>query len=611
VLVRNLCNEDSIAPGVFTYAVTLNISNVIPDAVPIFGNVPVIVYGTNFQGSNEVYIDGALVPSTPVLFGSTVIGHRIAAANLAPHAPGKVDVEVRQGITSSVKTGGLAYYTFTDITTDNGQGTPAVPAADATDDWGAVSTAVTDTNADGKVDFIILTHTAALSGTRPGTRILRNTGDGTFTDGTATLMPTVTALEGLGGNKVLVGDFYVQSGVPKYPDLYLSRPGTGTEARRTSDQKFIQAWGLLLFGSQGQGYTAQSSAGSGSKLSITGTLTYSKCFIYDYDFRSVSAALGDLDNDLDQDIVLVNDTSIASFTGVNCNYRWQTCAGGYYASCYSYTKNSLGSALRFCTVSSSGSVFDRTIDLLKSNFSAADDFRGVAVAVGDMNRDSLGLNDIVVTHDTFPGGTLASCTRLFQQKQENLINSFVKFNTTIIQAPLTATDDDWRGHSISIPDLNADLYRDLVIGYDGPLPSNRPFSTRILINDPQSIRLVDQTSALLTGLLPSGDYGRARFVLGQDIDGDGDRDIMISTGNSTGAGNPQTRYLLNISKDDVTGIPAFINATSILPVQGADLGAAVSIAVGDIDGDGDLDLIITDAHTGTATRKTRIWRQDR
>ena len=611
VLVRNLCNEDVVAPGMFTYAQSLNISTILPNAVPAFGNVPVVIYGTNFAITNEVYIDGALVPKTPVMFSGSVIGHRVDAADIPAHAPGKVNVEVKQGITSSLRVNGLAYYSFTDITADTGSGTPAIPAASSTDDWGGTTTTLADSNADGKTDYIIIAQLQGLSVTRPGTRILKNNGSGVFSDATVTLMPTPTATEPFGANKVLAADFFVQAGVPKYPDLYLSRPGTGTEARRTSDQKFIAAWGAILFGSEGQGYTAQSNSGGNSKLSITGTLTYSKCFIYDYDYRSTNAALGDLDNDLDQDIVLVNDTSIASFVGVNCNYRWITCAGGYYASCYSFSMNPVGSALRLCTVSSSGSVFDRTIDLLKATFSSSDDFRGVAVAVGDMNRDNLGLNDIVVTHDVYPGGTLASCTRLFQQKQDNLVNSFVKFNSTIIQNPLSGTDDDWRGHAIAIPDLNGDLYRDLIIVYDGALPTGRPFSTRILVNDPVNIRLTDRTSALLTGLLPSGDFGQARGVAADDIDGDGDRDLLITTAASTGAGNPQTRLLLNIGKDDTTGIPQFINATAILPVFGSDLGAGVSIATGDIDGDGDADIIVTAPRDANQTRKTRIFRQDR
>jgi hypothetical protein len=602
VVLRNKCGEDVIAPGVFTYATGLFISTIVPPAVPSFGHVPVTVYGTGFALTNQVSVDGVPLPSTPVVYMGTVIGHRVSAADLPAHAPGKVEMKVAEAANSAVKPNGLAYYGFTDITAT------AIPAATDIDDWGGVSTASADTNGDGTIDYVFITHTQALSTYRPGTRVLKNNGAGVFTDVTEALMPAASITEGLGGNKVLVNNFNTVDGAP---DIYLSRPGTGTEARKTSDGRYIDAFGLMLFGYTGGGFDIQPHSGSGTKLAINGTLTRQACYVYDFDYRSVNAALGDLDGSLNNDIVLVNDRSIATFVGTNCATKWQTCVGGYYSACYSYSKYPIGNAMRLCTVSSSGSVFDRTIDLLKAAFSSADDFRAVAVAVGDMDADYL--NDIVITHNDWPGGSLASCTRAFKQKQTGLVVSYNKFNPSFIPVPSSGADDDWRGDAVAIPDLNADLYRDLVVSYDGDLPNGRAYSTRILMQDSFAGKLVDKTDTLMPGLLPAGDNGRAKFIYSQDLDRDGDADLILVTPNSTGAGNPQTRYLLNTGKDDLTGLPVFVNATSLLPITGTETGNGVCLLAVDIDGDGDLDIIITDTHqtSGTPVKRTRVWRQDR
>jgi hypothetical protein len=602
VMLRDKCGEDVIAPGNFTYTTGLNISSVVPNAVPTFGNVPVTIFGTGFLATNEVFLDGNPIESTPISYSGTVIGHAIAAADLPAHAAGKVEVKVTQGPNQAIKANGLAYYEFVDVTDT------AIPAATATDDWGGSTMAVVDRNGDGKTDYILLGNPTALSTTRPGLRVLQNNGSGVFSDMTATLLPEATPTEGLETNKILSGNFNT---VDSQPDIYLSRPGTGTEARRTSDKKWVDAFGLMLFGYTGSAWQVQPKSGSASKLGITGTLTYSNCFIYNFDFRSTGATLGDLDGDLDLDIALVNETSIATFTGVNCNYRWQTCAGGYYAACYSFTSVPYGSALRFCTVSSSGTVFDRTFELLKTSPSSSEDFRGVAVAVGDMDADFL--NDVLITHNTTPGGNVASCTRGFKQKNTAMVVSYNKFSGSFIPPPQSASDDDWRGDTLAIPDLNADLYRDLVVAYDGALPNGRAFSTRILIHDSILGQLFDRTDALLTGLLPAGDDGRAKAVYAQDLDKDGDADLILVTPGSAGAGNPQARFLLNIGKDSGTGYPIFMNATSILPITGSETGNGVAIASADIDGDGDQDLIVTDTYVGgeTPVKRTRVWRQDR
>ena len=606
VVLRNDCGEQSVSPQQFTYSTGLNISTVAPSAIPVFGGVPVVVYGSGFQSTDQVFIDGALLPSTPVMFSSTIIGHRVAGPDVPAHAPGSVDVRVRAASSTEVtKVNALAYYTFEDATAGS------IPAGSATDDWGGVSTALIDRNADGKADHLVIAHDQQLSGTRPGTRVLVNDGTGVFTDGTATLMPTPTMTENWAGRQVLSSRLDAGSN----PDLLLVRPGTGLEAQVDSSKLRVDAFARLFLGQPGGEYSPQPHSGVDTKFGIFGQLIYSfggqtKCYLYDFDFRGVSGALGDLDGDLDQDLVLVNDRSIRWFKGVNCNYVWITCLG-YYASCYSFQTYDVGSALRICTLGSTGGVFDRTSSFLTSAFSSTDDFRGVACAVADMDADFL--NDIVVTHNgpPGPGGTLAAATRVFRQKSSGVTVTYARLSG-FLPTPLSAADDDWRGDSVAVPDLNTDLYRDMVIALNTAVPNGRTYRTRILIHNSSLGKMEDKTDEVLGPALPAGDDGRARFVLATDFDKDGDPDLFLSTPDDLGTGNRRTRFLLNTGRDPATGLPVLVDASSLLPPEASDPGNAVALAVGDVDGDGDLDLALTDTHVPAGSnRRTRLWKQVR
>jgi hypothetical protein len=605
VIVRNDCAEQAVSPQQFTYSTGLNISTVAPSAVPSFGGVPVTVYGTGFQATDQVFIDGALVPSTPVTFSSTVIGHRVEGANVAAHAPGTVHVKVRAASSAeTTKFDGLAYYSFQDVTATS------IPEATATDDWGGVSTVFVDRNADGRADQLVITHDQQLSGTRPGTRVLENQGAGVFTDATSLLMPAPTMTEDWAGKQVLSAR--LDSG--SNPDLLLVRPGTGIEAQTDSSKLRIDAFARMFFGQGGGEYSPQPHSGPDSKFGIFGQLIYSfggsKCYLFDFDFRGVAGSMGDLDGDLDQDLVLVNDRSIRWYKGVNCNYVWITCIG-YYASCYSFQTYDVGSALRICTLGSTGGAFDRTSSFLTTGFTTTDDFRGVSCFVGDMDADFL--NDIVVTHNgpPGPGGTLAAATRVFRQKSSGVNVTFQRISG-FLPAPASAADDDWRGDSVAAPDLNTDLYRDLVIALNSAVPNGRTHSTRVLIHNPSLQKLEDRTAEVLGPALPAGDTGLARFVLATDFDKDGDADIFLATPDSTGAGNRRTRFLLNAGKDPSTGLPVLIDASGLLPPESSDPGNAVTLAVGDVDGDGDLDLAVTDTHVPAGgVRRTRLWKQVR
>jgi len=622
VVLRDHCGQEVTAPGQFTYGSGLFITTVRPDSVPTFGGVPVVISGSNFASTDQVFLDGVLVATTPVAFGAAVVGHRIDGADLPAHAPGAVDVMVAsQGGAQTVKPDGLAYFSFADITS------ATIPAASATDDWGGVTNAIMDGDGDGKAEWILVADPAKLSATRPGTRILVNNGSGAFVDGTATKIPAPTDTDDFGTNRLLVGRLNADT----IPDIYLSIAGTGTafdqdgdgtpdwnEARllNTTD---IDPWGRLLFPDASGVFASQKVTGDGRLLAINGqhfcNATWACagverpdiCALFDADFRSMGGTMGDLDGDLDSDVVLVNSSSLATFTGLSPG-GWVGC---YYNKNYQYySVKPYGWAMRILTSSSNGGLTDRTADLMDTPFSSEEDFRAVAAAVTDVNGDFL--NDILLVHDQglTKGGKQVSALRYLRQTNSG---TSVKYKQVqgFFPVPSAAGDDDWRGHAVAAGDLNNDFYRDVVVSRDDAPVKAGSRSTRILLQDSATGTAADRTAEVLAPVLPPGDDGRARVVILRDFDRDGDVDLLLSGPSDPGSGGRRTRLFLNVDRDPATGLPVLLDASAILPDPLADPGNAVAVAVGDVTGDGHLDLVLTDTHQtgGTPVRRTRIWKQ--
>ncbi|MFO0689885.1 MAG: FG-GAP-like repeat-containing protein [Myxococcota bacterium] len=95
-------------------------------------------------------------------------------------------------------------------------------------------------------------------------------------------------------------------------------------------------------------------------------------------------------------------------------------------------------------------------------------------------------------------------------------------------------------------------------------------------------RLVARTGAAnpLAGLVPGGD-GRPAFG---DLDGDGDAELVV------GADDGTLRYFANTGS---ASSPVWVERTGAAnPLAGQDVGLAAAPALGDLDGDGDLDLVV-------------------
>jgi hypothetical protein len=624
VVLRDRCGQDVTAPGTFTYGTGLFITTIRPEAVPAFGGVPVLVSGSNLSSTDQVFLDGVLVPTTPVTFNATVIAHRIAGPDLPPHAPGAVDVRIAAlSGAETTKVDGIAYYTFADATA-------GIPAASATDDWGGVSNALLDRDGDGTADWILVTHTAPLSGTRPGTRLLANDGSGNFTDATAAKMPEVDGDETLAANKILVGRLNADG----IPDVFLCVEGSGVDydqngdgtpdwiEARMVDNKSVDPWCRLLFPDNDGAFKSQAVSGENGLFAIAGKRFCDAnwacvgvdrpnvCYLFDADFRGFGGTMGDLDGDLDADVVLVNKRSLATFKGLSQGI-WVGCYYGLVNYQY-YEAKGYGFAMRVLTSSSNGGLTDRTSYFMETAFTPDEDFRAVAAAVGDVDGDFL--NDIVITHNEpmAKAGNPVSATRFLRQRNSGTSVQY-RLMSTFFPDPSSTSDDDWRGDAVALGDLNTDFYRDVVVSLDDDPVLAGSLSTRILLHDPFLGRAIDRTATVLQPIMPSGDDGRARALIVRDIDRDGDQDILISTPSDPGSGGRRTRLFLNVDRDAATGIPIFIDGSSLLPDAASDPGNAVALAIGDVNGDDHLDLVLTDTRDeeGTPAKRTRIWKQVR
>jgi VCBS repeat protein len=141
--------------------------------------------------------------------------------------------------------------------------------------------------------------------------------------------------------------------------------------------------------------------------------------------------------------------------------------------------------------------------------------------------------------------------------------------------------------SLALGDVDGDGDLDLFVGNG---PSGTAFGggtqSRLYRNDGGGI------FADATANLPSLTANTEGVALG-DLDGDGDLDAYLANGQEyafLGAANPQDRLYRN------DGAGVFTDSTSDLPADG---DFATSVALGDVDGDGDLDVFVGNGVEGT------------
>ena len=239
--------------------------------------------------------------------------------------------------------------------------------------------------------------------------------------------------------------------------------------------------------------------------------------------QSFDADFGDIDGDGDLDIIVVN----------------------------ALTQN------RLYINDGTGSFTDETASRLP-----VDSDKGVEGDFGDVDGD--GDLDIIVVNNSV--------------QNRLLINDGTGFFTdeTASRLPVESFGDC----DGDFGDVDGDGDLDLAVGNCATLGDGD--QSRLLINDGTGV-FIDETSARIPAILDR--TGEIELGL-SDVDGDGDLDILMANGGSRGG--QQNRILINdgfgyFTEETSTRLPGFSDSTK-------------DIDLGDVDGDGDLDVIVTNVN---------------
>jgi hypothetical protein len=672
--IRDEFGQTAAVPGVFTY---LNIGSnriktIFPATIQAVGGETVTVRGADFGADTVLAFDG-------VAQSSTLVAGDVMTFTAPAHADGtfKLRVTDQYQQTSAVDVRVKGFTDATDATIPspvattnavdgwratrvlvgdvNGDGRPdlvllrpeqafggdvnrprlrllladgqggftdataaKLPGISGDEDWRAKDGVLVDLFGAGRLDLAIITDDPISGGSRPGLRILRNTGGGTFVDATSTSVPPATSYgdrcqgvaiaaanldSAAGADLVIVNTTYFTdaSGPAYYPGTrVLVNDGSGVFSFKTNALPAVspsaatqyQGDAVAVGDVTGDGkpdivitqlHPPADPANPGSYVRAASLLVNNGSAVFtDVSNSNLPAAsdpeymqgtriyLADVDGDNDLDLVVASVTRIVSpVTG----------------------QLSTTPALRVFANNGSGTFTALTGVLPDADES--DQLQADGLAIGDIT--GRGKADIVLVSSRAPNAGARGGRMLVK-----VDGGWASGSKGL---PDYLTGDDLRGADVALADVDADGALDLVIVRDEADETVR--NTRVIRNPLKDF--VNATATSIPAPVTTAnavDGWRAKRVLVGDLNGDGRPDlVLLRPEHAAGAdaNRPRVRVLLG----GPGGVFTDVTAASFPGVGGDEDWRAKDGVLVDVDGDGDLDLaIITDEAVSGGVRSS-------
>ena len=543
----------AVHPG-FRFADAPSVAAASPDSLPSFGGRTVTLTGSHFTPGSRVFVGGA--EASPV----SVASWNSLSFTAPPGTAGPADVEVRDLLGRTGTAPGLLAFTLS-----LREAAASLPAPPNGAPFLANAAASADCDGDGLSDLVLSTSipkvNSVTKNTAPSTRLLLNDGAGGFTDNTMSL-PFPNSAESNQSNALSLGDLdrdgaaeilLSRASPARAADLFITYQGLPgyylTETPDVFDPPTLRATRLLARGGSGNFTDTGDQDLPGTDCPPAGGLGER--------WQAAASAMGDLDGDGTEDLLLVAGGDLRGGAVSNVQWIYVKTKYGYFPYYYYYytkqksllTQDTWTKGAVRPLVNYGGALEDRDSGpglLLGKAETLLDDFRGAACALGDLDGD----------------GTLDAVS----VKGSSALREVD--GTPVPSSAIRVLRNAGGGYLYFEPGMTAGTYAD---------------------DHPGSGDFLQGTTTALGDLDGDGDLdlvvGRAKFSYW--IDGEGESRVL-----------PAIRILRNDPSDGlVEDTEGFLPESLFRTGGGPTILGVRDVALADLDGDGDLDIVVTGRET--------------
>jgi hypothetical protein len=609
----------------FEYLSTPGISRITPGLVPILGGDTIFVRGTNFRPTDTVYMETATPGQFEVVAGPTFLRSDLHSfpAPIRPKGRYEIYVEDEQGVrTQGRRT--VGFFQYADFTDESGLTGP--PENDLNDGW---TTALSDFDQDGDLDLFI-----AKRGPESGRAdtsqitIFENDGSGEFTK-SADRIPAPAPLDDWRADRILVEDV-TQDG---WPDIVITSDDTAvlsptvshtrilTSTKRSSqseleDRVFVdRTFELMPPPRVGKSGVSNSDGDNWRGLDMwvgdidSGPVGPPEILITHNEVKEeLSVLCGNYCN-----TTITGNAHYSFYWGGSRAFVWDPNARGgqgQYKFEHNFFPRKSGVVVPIGNPPPGVTIPNCSPGTCRGTFTP---FTGHLLRVADMNADRR--PDVVVASDQVvnKNGQPISSTQvgLFGFSAET--GSFL----TDVTDKLTNLGGETRADAAQIG----------LFGY----PDGNSFGTIVLTQaeagSGRAIRLLKFTPSIVPGedgtfvditnnVVPqaSGNEAwQASALQVVDVDTDGDQDLVLVADAAPGTGEAAFRILRNVIEGNQIGIlrPDFEGLIDVIVSQDEPFDGT-SLEIGDLDGDGGVEFVITrdSVPSGEDDTQTRVIATD-